>query len=225
MKRFIILIVIFVCVGMVLSAQNKVSAGLGNLGLDFTGLSFSDENEALKSSSIFNDLNGKDSSFGFFGFFDAVYAEANVGMGFGKIASSELDDKKTLVSDEKTGLTYLSVGLLGKYPIDLGVLTLFPLLGAEYRFPLVQKDDKKPDLKSSGKNGDLKNNDYSNIWVRLGVGGDVNITDMIYVRPTFLYGIRLKTEGEKKQVSAANHNSGNRFAHGFNFRLAAGFRF
>lgn len=135
---------------------------------------------------------------GFFAFFDANYVMVKAGLLIAK-------DK-----DADDAANYLSLGLLGKYPIDLGSFTLFPMVGLEYNMFLSMGDGKREDLKDA---------DFLDmILLQLGVGADFNITDSIYIRPTLLWGIDLHANDYEKEIDGL-------FKHKLDIGIAIGFKF
>ena len=81
---------------------------------------------------------------GFHAFFDATYAEVKLGFLF-------LGQKEDGVTNSSS---YFSIGVLGKYPIELGGFTLFPMLGFEYNIFTSAKAEgetlKRADLSGFG---------------------------------------------------------------------------
>jgi len=184
----------------------NTSAGIGgNFGMHMTSYSGGGESE---SSNI---IGG-----GFHAFFDATYAMAKVGMFFG--GNSEKEEGVTI----KTTYTYLSLGLLGKYPIDLGSFTLFPMLGFEYNMFLSGKRSAG-DLSSKGNRSDLgKSSDLDMFILQLGAGAYFNITDKIYLRPSLLWGIDLFRNGDEKKFK---DDGGTVFKHKLDIGIAVGYKF
>jgi hypothetical protein len=134
-------------------------------------------------------------SFGAFAFFDANYVMVKVGVNFSTLEESYLNMKYEYAQN------YLALGVLGKFPIDLGVLTLFPMLGIEY--DLLLGYDRTLTIGSSSSTESISRGDLSDTkGVDLGDRrivdeADINLTDSMYLRPTLLYGINLsKTEAE-----------------------------
>jgi hypothetical protein len=71
----------------------------------------------------------------------------------------------------------LDVGLLGKYPVNLGKMSLFPLLGVNYQHTFSPEDE--------------------NIWrLQFGGGMDYIFTKKLYLRGESLLGIRLPWEND-----------------------------
>jgi len=147
---------------------------------------------------------------GGFAFFDATFAELSLGFfaagGDWKYNGNKLNDMS---------YTGLDISLLGKYPFTLTEqLTLFPLLGIDYRrfismkyvFPAEQAGD------------------WSALWFKLGVGADYHFTEHIFARLGLLYGIRLKNKWEKEWEDTVP-GLDTKLGHGLDVKLAVGYRF
>jgi hypothetical protein len=142
----------------------KLSAGAG--GLFVMGFGGSYDGDDTKKLSL--DLGG-----GGFAFLDATFVELSVGYVHGRTSlMTETGNQKTKDSD---AFSVLDIGLLGKYPISLGKISLFPLLGANYQHIFSQEDE--------------------NIWrLQFGGGMDYKFTEKLYVRGEALFGVRLPWE-------------------------------
>jgi hypothetical protein len=89
---------------------------------------------------------------------------------------------------EGMAASYLVITALGRYPIDLGGVTLSPMLGLEYQLNLTltrDGDDIKDDLSDEDKE---KLND---LFVLGGVCADFNIMESIYIRVLALFAYNL----------------------------------
>ena len=73
---------------------------------------------------------------GLFGFFDATYVEASIGVLFGSM-KGEYIDSGDWDGIDSIFVSYLSFGLYGKYPFNLGRFSLFPLLGIQFDLGLL----------------------------------------------------------------------------------------
>jgi len=153
---------------------------------------------------------------GFNAFFDATYAMVKVGMFIGG-DSREIDwgtgNKVTM----KMTYNYLSLGLLGKYPIDLGGFTLFPMLGFEYNMFL------SGEMEAGGAVETLEiSPDLDMFILQFGVGVDFNLTDKIYLRPSLLWGIDFSSSERDEPFKV---NNGAVFKHKLDIGIAVGFKF
>ncbi|MDR2482338.1 MAG: porin family protein [Treponema sp.] len=223
MKRLLLVLAVFGMCSAALFAQNiKLSAGLGgNFTADFT--SFALTKDAKDADLKAKDWNSHLVGGGFYLFFDATYVEANVGLLFGNANSDKTDG---MSDDQKKGMdvTAIKLGLFGKYPIDLGSFTLFPMLGIDGQLAVGGKfyGEEPADKEEFNKM-------FSWFWIKLGVGADIPLAEKFYLRPEFLYGIRLNTEDEKDTIDY--YNSGPTkmvdaiVGHGLDVRVAVGYRF
>jgi hypothetical protein len=153
---------------------------------------------------------------GGFVFFDAKYAELSLGI-FG--AGGKFTPKGNNQSSESNrAIMGLDIGLLGKYPFAWNdKLTLYPLLGINYRFILSAKDADGNQHKNSG--GDDASGDLSALWFKLGFGLDFFVTDKMYIRYGENYGIRLANAFENDASADAL------LGHGFEAKFSVGYRF
>jgi hypothetical protein len=115
-------------------------------------------------------------------FFDATYVLVQLGYSLNR-GSTEPAAASTTTGFAAL-LTGLSFGVAVKYPFVLGPVTIFPLVGAEYKLNLSYSDDKGDDLKSglSGPGSAL-----NELWVKGGVGADL-FPGSLFLRPVLLVG-------------------------------------
>jgi hypothetical protein len=170
-------------------------------------------------------------------FFDAAYAEVNLGLVFGQSNSTNSKVKDT-EGYHPTDISALRIGALGKYPIALNnKFTVFPALGLDYEIVLSAKNDGKDGTypvsdSTAGSNEDgspRKGADateaLSALWFKAGVGGDYALTDALYLRGEFLYGLRLHNKMEKYGLDTKNSEVDSVVGHGLDVKVAVGYRF
>jgi opacity protein-like surface antigen len=174
MKRMVLVLIIAALV--VGGAFAQMSAGVGLKG------SFMTSKMEMGSLSAESKANGIGANV----FLDVKFAEVNIDY----LVASDSDDAKAQVS-------YLGLGVVGKYPIALGdKFEIFPFAGIEYLMLLgasYDGTDVSPDDKG----------DYSRLSILLGVGFDFSFTDSIFLRAEVGYGIGLNTKAEQDQIDAA----------------------
>jgi hypothetical protein len=107
-------------------------------------------------------------TFGAFGFFDATYAEVDIAFGYG------IQDKLSLMG--------LEFSLLGKYPFEVGPVTVFPLLGIAYNRILSASFDGS----SADNPGEL-----SYLGFQFGGGVDYPLSGALYLRGELLWNLNL----------------------------------
>lgn len=162
--------------------------------------------------------------FGGFIFADATYAELAVAfMGGPNNSVIIVDGERKSPSDmgqPDPSLTSaaLDISLLGKYPIAVGNVTIFPLAG----FGLTAVLSQKGELNGKSENND-KAGDLSTFRLQLGIGSDFNLTESIYLRAEGLgwYGFAPKYFSDLAGDMDGKAEGG----FGGTFKLAAGFRF
>jgi hypothetical protein len=131
-------------------------------------------------------------------YFDATWFELSVGYYLNR-GSTE----PTTVSTS-TGfaalLTGFSFGAAVKYPIVFGPVTVFPIIGAEYKLNLTYMDDKGNDLKA-GLTG--PSSALDELWVKGGIGADL-ASGRIFFRPILMIGFMPLTLGGAPVLSATH---------------------
>jgi outer membrane protein W len=145
-------------------------------------------------------------------FFDATYAEVNLGLIFANQKSDENDDKGT-------DTTSLTIGVVGKYPFSLGEkLSLFPFVGIDYNINLAASYDGE-EIKDQG---DFKKADYFNaLSLLFGIGVDYSLTEALYLRGEVGFGITFNTKYEDDMKDFIDSN----FKGKVPIKLAVGYRF
>jgi opacity protein-like surface antigen len=232
MKKIVFLLVLAALVtgGAFAQAPFRISVGAGGLiGGDFGG-------GAKGSASFLGVSMSEETKTPYFGgggfaFVDLTYAELSLGIlgGGGTAKMTQKMGGQSQSFEYDVSLAALNIGLLGKYPFTLNEkLSLFPLLGIEYRAVLSAKiDGEKVDDPV----------DLSALWFKFGGGLDYSFTDNIYLRFEALYGIRIRNKFEKDMKNILNDQldiikaaggSGEaktRLGHGLTAALALGYRF
>ena len=158
-------------------------------------------------------------------FFDATYAEAFAGYfaGGGKWASDNAKPEHPLPEDAQRAS--LNIGAFGKYPIDLGSVTVFPLLGLEYDMVISAKLNlaNGDDYVFDGSNGHYAASALSALWVKFGGGADFALGQTLYLRGELLYGVRMPNAYENEMKDIDNKVEGKpMLGHGLTFKAALG---
>jgi opacity protein-like surface antigen len=213
MKKIALCVLMCALAAGALSAQGlEMSAG-GGLFFD-AGVG----GASIEVSSIETATDDFQTNFGIYGFFDATYIEAWLGISFGNDGSVDTTVTNLVTVETSLSFTKLALGLFGKYPFHLGQkFTLFPLLGIQYDMMLAAEGDytNMPGFDAS---------DFNSFWFKAGAGFDINITQAIYLRFEALFGIGLLNKFEQDLVDNLGMESpGVRL--GGSARLAAGYKF
>jgi hypothetical protein len=157
---------------------------------------------------------------GGFMFMDIKYAEFSMGiLGAGGTSTTNTSPK----SEWDYSFAAMDMGFYGKYPFAISnKLSLFPLLGVKVRIVLGIDTEEK------GEQYEPRTEDLTTFWLECGGGLDVSLTEKIFLRGEFLYGVRLPNELENDSVDA---NSGSGIdadpllGHGLSVKIGAGFKF
>jgi len=223
MKKMIAILVIFVCVGTALSAQDSGMSFGGGALLDW---SFSNGLKAkLGDVTYYSGL--RNMSFGAYAFFDITYAEIDVSFAYGSITIVDKEKGGPQVkNDTENGGSVLQIGLslLGKYPINLGKITVFPLLGVGYNIVLTAKDadgDKMYDKDSDSS----AMKDLSQFSILGGGGFDYNINKNIYLRVSGLLQMRFPSKMQKDYAQELGNPFKATLGFGPVIKVGIGYRF
>ena len=217
MKKLIFTIFLFFTGLIAIFAGDfSLSAGVGgHIGGFFTRYTLSadgivqDTRIKVDSTQEVNQLN-----YGFFAFFDATYGVFSVFYQNGSNTYKETANVSVLdnnVNQDGQGWdSALGFSFLGKYPFSLNErLTVFPLLGIDYQISLKQRRtqadgwvyDRTDGLREKDKdNNAYKLEDWNSFWINLGGGLDFMLTGNFFLRGELLYGFRLMTSYETKNL-------------------------
>jgi hypothetical protein len=143
---------------------------------------------------------------GLFAFFDTTYIEASIGMVFGSIG----EDGSAMAAYDGLTVSCLTFSLYFKYPLRLGFIgnvDIFPLIGIQYDFGIIGMDNFSDTI-------DLLNK----LWIKFGMGADINLTDKMYLRPSAFWGLNFGSK-TLSEFTPPRHGHD-----GLDIRLALGFR-
>jgi hypothetical protein len=208
MKKIMAMLLCMTVCGAALFAQEEkkpkslFSVG-GGLALmpNFQSMKIKGSSETSDSSGFGGGINV---------FFDAKYAEANIGLIFA--------NEKTEGQDKGIDSTNLLIGVIGKYPIAIAEkFALFPFIGFDYRINLAASQDGN-EIKDEGG---FKKADYFNaLSLLFGIGVDYDITNALYFRGELGFGITFNTKYEDDIKEAIDSN----FKGKIPVKLALGYR-
>jgi len=135
-------------------------------------------------------------------FFDASYAEIGVGFTFasGKFVSKDPEYGKQ-EDDEEYSLMYLNLSLLGKYPIYLDGLSIWPAAGIEYALCISGEYDGR-DLFMYNTRYTIS--DINQLWIKFGIGMDTPLNNVVFLRTKLLYGIGFGSKLAKNEARMVN---------------------
>jgi hypothetical protein len=181
----------------------------------------------VSASGISGEINTPYAGGGGFAFFDAKYAELSLGF-FGGGGTMETKSNGENTNTDDFSVSGLDIGLLGKYPFAVGQkLSVFPLLGITYRVMLSATVDGE-EYEGFGEAIVGKPEDFSALWFKFGGGLDYSFTEKIYLRGTFLYGLRIENKAEKdlkNMFETEAMDTKTLLGHGLEIKVAAGYRF
>jgi len=216
MKKLLVVLVLAVLTAGGAFGQAKLSIGGGGYFTAAFGGGFKASAGEESAGMEFPYSGG-----GAFIFVDANYIEASIGFLYGafSITGTGLSKSSSLDID----INSIALGVLGKYPINLGSIILFPAAGIEYN------------MVTSGKTGNVTISDaadLSHLWIKFGVGADFNLSSHLYIRATALYGIRFSSKIEDDYVDAMKESLDGSgvsidpvLGHGIQIKVSVGTRF
>jgi small nuclear ribonucleoprotein (snRNP)-like protein len=134
-------------------------------------------------------------------FVDLTYLQISAGYMFvNDVTRTVVSSGSTNTTDLKGSFTYASLAGYLKYPFRVGAVTVFPLLGVEYKLNLTVKDGSGNDVKSTMTSQEQA--DLNELWVEGGVGMDFTLGSF-YIRPEVLIGFKPWSRTDKDNISAA----------------------
>jgi hypothetical protein len=151
---------------------------------------------------------------GGFAFFDATFVEVDLGFSGGGLDGGGLDG-----GYDNGSYGAMDISLLGKYPFDVGPVTLFPLLGIDWKIALAVKDR---DGRQHFSDSEVRK--LGALWFQFGGGLDFSLNRNLYLRGEFLYGLRVRNELEKDAMDN-NSRLDYKLGHGPTIKAAVGYRF
>jgi len=192
MKKSISILVLLVLVAAGAFAQMSVGGGLL---YDYSG------NNGVKASFLGSDfyMGTTNSSFGAFGFIDFDYVEINMSIARGSIKLLYEVPGTSNDADFGTAIQ-LGLSVLGKYPIDLGSITLFPLLGLNYNMVLSLEDKDGRKYSDAG--------DWSQFGLQAGLGLNFSFSDSLYLLAEALFQLRFPSKFQDDLKTEIENDTG-----------------
>jgi len=221
---FIIILTVFVLNGVFAESEKGFSWGTG---LYFTN----DFGGGIKWNVVEDEIICKTPYYigiGIFGFFDIKYAEASLGF-FRSNGTFKIKSESDLVQSDNLIISYMGIdiGILGKYPIEANNhLSLFPLLGIDYRMIFFAKGEARDSTDG------INPGDFSALWIKLGAGMNFVFNEKFYFKGNALYGLRLPNGFETRKTFKMYDSTNNMIeydikdkipGHGLTVKLAIGF--
>ena len=161
-------------------------------------------------------------SYGGFIFFDASYVEADIYVTSGAVNNHSINYYGGSEEHLYFSSTDIQLGfsLLGKYPIDLGSIIIFPLLGVSYNVVLSHKNEFGEKLE--------KPSEWSQFGLSGGIGFDFYQTNSLYFRIEALFQILFPSKVTRDQIDSIKSGGENaKAALGFGpvIKMGVGYRF
>lgn len=139
-------------------------------------------------------------------FVDLTYLQVSAGyMMVNGMTVTEIGYGPNFIKDLKDSLTYVSFAGYFKYPFHVGAVTVFPLLGVEYKLNLTYKAGNGKDLKSTMTSQEQA--DLNELWIEGGVGMDFTLGSF-YIRPEVIIGFFKPLSATDKDILSAAESDG-----------------
>jgi len=186
MKRIIFLwLMVFLATGVF--SQIDISVG-GQVGMGAASSSFKYEVD----SDNYMTGTTTDTMLAFGAFVDATYARLSLsyGMALGGSTKSTLvvagdETESTDDRPDDYAVSVLNIDLLGKYPIKLGSVVIWPAAGILYSMVLSMDAD------GDGEDDDLADTALNDLYLSLGCGVDFTISGNLFVTGCALFSLNL----------------------------------
>ena len=228
MKKMILVLVCVCITAFAFAGDFEMSIGGGIIGETIFGLEGNmTVEETILGNTIKTSTKSKNKSnlnFGAFFFFDATYVVGSLAYIYGytqyePTVDTYLNGSQVMGVQTTTKGSFhaLELGLLGKYPFQLGERwKIFPLLGVSYI--LVLSGETR-----SGGDTDSWNtpSDANRLGFLGGVGADFLLTNSLFIRGEFLWGIWVPNKMERDAYKDGKVSIGN----GPRLKLALGYTF
>lgn len=204
MKKCILIFTIIAITATGAFAQISFSAGGGAL----IDMSF---NNGIKYEDFY--MGFRNISFGPYLFFDATYVEAALTLGFGSLTWVVSDGKES-DSDKFGNIQQFGFTVLGKYPVDMGSITVFPLLGISYNMVLAGKYDGGTKMENASE--------LNQFGLLAGGGLDYDLNSNLYLRGQVMLQMRFPS---KTMSDEAEGDVSATLGFGPVIRIGIGYRF
>jgi hypothetical protein len=156
---------------------------------------------------------------GFGGFFDITYAEVNLGISFDRTDNLEGGCLGCGIGGA-SGI-FFDISASGKYPVNLGGVTLFPLTGFTYSLCMSIKHDHDDIHYDNGEDFDEAVGFNSRFFINLGGGMDIPLNEKMFIRPAVMYNLGFPSK-RTREVFEYNETSAP-LTHGFRIKISLGF--
>jgi hypothetical protein len=132
-------------------------------------------------------------------FADMEYLALSLGYSSAEDGSTvvSLNGHDTTTSNSDT-YEWLTLEALGKVPVKVGKLVLFPMAGIEYDYNLSYKDEDGNDLKDNLSS--LAASGLDQFWLKGGLGADLKV-GRFFIRPAVLFGYKIPSDYDGDVVS------------------------
>jgi len=217
-KLLLVLVLAIIATG---GAFAQLSVG-GGLLFDYS-LGNGQDGTIMGSGDSFK-VDRNNMSVGGFVFFDAQYVKVDISFAYGQIDNIlSIGDQETLYLGN---LMQLGFDIIGKYPIPLGKVSLFPMLGLGYNLVLSSDMETLVNINEIAFVEDDKPTEWSQFGLLAGIGADFWLTESLFIRAEALANIRLPPQRFIDAMDNPGYGSiGNTIGIGPRIKLGIGYKF
>ncbi len=153
-------------------------------------------------------------------FFDASYFRVCLGYS-GSIGdtvySTSISGDEDVEADYSLGIIEISAYF--KYPIYSGYenAVFYPMIGINYSSLYSATWNDAPDGVDEDIKKDLQDNEYEDLYLMLGFGGDFKVSETVFIVPSVLFGINLTADDDDDTTDAT-------FSYKFGINCGVGFK-
>jgi hypothetical protein len=160
-------------------------------------------------------------SFGVQGFFDITYVELGLYYAYGSMTRVVTVNgvKDPYGSRDAGSVGQFGFSLLGKYPIEVGSVLIFPMFGIDYNIVLSWKYLGEKVLGNESTSEWL-----SQFGLLAGLGVDFNLSEKLFLRTTGMFHIRLPAKWAKDSVDQYSNDAKATLGIGPRFTVALGYK-
>ena len=191
MKR-LLLVLAMVCLATGAFATD-VSFGIG-ASASYYSSDFTESFAGLTGDSAITKI-----PFNFIAYADMTYLQVAVGYRMFRGAHEKDTNPISGVSEtdfNRFSASYVSFAAYGKFPLQLGSVIFFPMIGVEYDMVIAGTYNDGTAWTSQTKS------DQSEFWIKGGIGLDVPVSPQLYVRPELILGYKLLNKPEKDLIDS-----------------------
>jgi hypothetical protein len=163
-----------------------------SIGIGASGSYFSSDLKVTSAGSS-QDSTATEMPFNFFAYVETTYLQ--IAVGYRMFDGVDVEDFSGTTTHDTSSYSYVSLAGYGKFPLQLGFITLIPMIGVEYDITIAATDGSGVSFTSSEKS------DVNALWIKAGLGAEIPVSTSFYIRPEFLVGYQLNNQSDQDTIS------------------------